>query len=126
MSTELPQSLAAMLLGCTARVRHYLCKYIGLAFNTDSSHSDSHADQNAVAMWLARPQTSTIALLDTAPSPPLLSLPETCFLKRKLVSPLSKLLFWARSLWRLRCSETFAPLSGFSSMTCSQHSIHCS
>jgi hypothetical protein len=103
--------------GCPAWVRNYLRSYLELAFNVEGSI----ADHDALAMWVARPQKSSLEWLDGA-SPLLLSVSELRYLRKELLSILCKLLYGARCLWRLRCQEVFQPASGFTFMSCYRNS----
>jgi hypothetical protein len=103
--------------GCSARVQNYLRSYLELAFNVKGSI----ADHDALALWVARPQKSSLERLEGA-SPLLLSVSELRYLRKDLLSILCKLLYGARCLWRLRCQEVFQPASGFTFMSCYRHS----
>jgi hypothetical protein len=52
--------------GCSARVRNYLRSFFEMAFNVEGSI----ADHDALAMWVARPQKSSVERLDGVSPPP--------------------------------------------------------
>jgi hypothetical protein len=98
---------------CTERVCAYVLAYITMAFNT----ALQLADRDALSMWMSHPLWDTLLLLEHQLSSVPMSIHELRYLRKAFISVLATLLYGARSLWLLRCTEAFQPASGFTSMS---------
>jgi hypothetical protein len=98
--------------GATPRIREYIRQYITRVFN--DRHPGSCPDTHAVVMC---PQLDTLRSLDSPFISARLSVAESRYLQKALVSVSSKLLADANRMWQTRCKHFTTPVSGYATMT---------
>ena len=89
-------------------VRKCMRKYIKMALSYEAPELP---DTSILAIWLARPQQSTLCQWDQGVSYPSLVAKEQQHLFKELVRTSARLLESARRLWRARCSQAFDPMT---------------
>jgi hypothetical protein len=83
----------------------------------NDGHLGSFPDTHTVAMWMAHPQLDTLRSLNSPFISARLSVAESRYLRKALVSVRSKLLAGASRMWQTRCKQFTTSISGFATMT---------